>query len=138
MRELAQRQRAVAVPRGTRRQTLLAPLRVRLRMPLLPTCAGTSDNARAQRAPRRAARRHLHVVMREHARGLGEGVQLRRLRVGDAERAEVVAQVVNRDEQHVRPRRFSCLQFESTGHHSPFPPLTTFSSHHRRDMSRYA
>ena len=54
-----------------------------------------------QGGARGAAGGDLDVVMRKNARGGGEGVELRGAGVGGAESAEVVAQVVDGDEEDV-------------------------------------
>ena len=57
-----------------------------------------------ERAARGAARGHLHVVIFEHARGRGKGIEAGRARVRGAEAAEFVGQVIDGDEEDVGVR----------------------------------
>jgi hypothetical protein len=45
-------------------------------------------------------------MVRKTARGCREGVELGRLRIGCAQGTEVMAQIIDCNKQHIRPRAF--------------------------------
>ena len=102
MGDFTERVGAVAVAKKPRGKIRVAPRGVGGGDAAVADVGGLGRIATPQQGGARgAAGGHLDVVMRKNARGGGEGVELRGAGVGRAESAEVVAQVVDGDEEDV-------------------------------------
>ena len=105
--DLTEREGAIAMTLKPSGQISFAPTSVRQGNAAIIDLRDLVRIAAAQQgAAGCSASRNLHIMVRKTSRGGREGVELGRLRIGCAQRTEVVAQIVDCNKQHIGSRAF--------------------------------